>query len=168
VIGLLVLVGGRVAAVEGATVATGEGDALGDGEALGDADALGLAEALGLGEGLTAAPLVVTFAEQMTRDPPPFAESLHWLIVRALAAGMRPVAVHVRPTRVPPLAEPLHCVIIAPVVVAGNGLQPVVRPPPEPTHWLTDGAVAPAPPPTNSTLTLQRSVPPPPLIEPLH
>ena len=51
-IGLLVLVGGRVAAVEGATVATGKGDALGDGEALGDADALGLAEALGLGDGL--------------------------------------------------------------------------------------------------------------------
>ena len=55
VIGLLVLVGGRVAAVEGATVATGEGDALGDGEALGDADALGLAEALGLADGLALA-----------------------------------------------------------------------------------------------------------------
>ena len=55
-IGLLVLVGGRVAAVEGATVATGEGDALGDGDALGLGEALGLADglALALGDGLAA------------------------------------------------------------------------------------------------------------------
>jgi hypothetical protein len=56
VIGLLVLVGGRVATVEGATVATGEGDALGDGDALGLGEALGLADglALALGDGLAA------------------------------------------------------------------------------------------------------------------
>jgi hypothetical protein len=45
-----------------------------------------------------------------------------------------PVAVQVSPTSVPPLAEPLHWVIVAPVVVAGKGSQPVVIPPPEPTH----------------------------------
>ena len=49
-----------------------------------------------------------------------------------------PVAVHVRPTRVPPLAEPLHWVMAALVVVAGKGSHLIVWPTmplaPEPTH----------------------------------
>ncbi len=109
-------------------------------------------------------------AEQMTRAPPPLAEPLHWLTLTLRAAASVPVAVQVRPTRVPPLAEPLHWVIVAPVVVAGKGSQPVVMPPPEPTHWLTVAAVAPGLTPSNSlrTWTLQRRVPPPPLIASLH
>ena len=47
-------------------------------------------------------------AEQMTRAPPPLAEPLHWLTLTLRAAASVPVAVQVRPTRVPPLAEPLH------------------------------------------------------------
>ena len=60
--------------------------------------------------------------------------------------------------------------IVAPVVVAGNGSQPVVIPPPEPTHWFTVAAVVPALTPLKLfvTRTLQRRVPPPPLIESLH
>ena len=112
----------------------------------------------------------VMVAEQMTRAPPPLAEPLHWLILTPWDEGFVPVAVQVRPTSVPPLAEPLHCVIVAPVVLAGKGLQPVVMPPPEPTHWFTVAAVEPGLMPTKSlmTVTLQRSVPPPPLIELLH
>ena len=81
-----------------------------------------------------------------------------------------PVAVHSSLTSVPPFAEPLHWVIVAPLVVAGNGSQLLAMPPPDPTHWFTVAAVAPVLSPTNLfvTLTLQRSVPPPPLIEPLH
>jgi hypothetical protein len=174
VIRSVVLVGGTVGAVvavgAGVALGAGVGDELGLGEALGLGEGLGLGEALGLGEGLAAAALVVTLAEQMTRAPPPLAEPLHWLIVTIRAADSVPVAVQVRPTRVPPLAEPLHCVIVAPVVVAGNGLQPVVMPPPEPTHWLTEAAVEPGLRPMNSfeIWALQRSVPPPPLMESLH
>jgi hypothetical protein len=47
---------------------------------------------------------------------------------------MAPVAVQVIPTKVPPFAEPLHWVMAAPVVLAGTGSQPVVIPPPDPTH----------------------------------
>ena len=60
---------------------------------------------------------------------------------------MVPDASQSRMTRVPPLAEPLHWVIVAPVVVAGNGSQRIVVPippnSPDPTHWLTVAAVAP-------------------------
>ena len=111
----------------------------------------------------------VIFVEQMTRAPPPLAEPLHWLTRTPCEAGFVPLAVQVSWTRVPPPAEPLHCVIVAFVVVAGNGSQPVVMLP-EPTHWFTVAAVAPAAVPTKLlvTRTLQRRVPPPPLIEPLH
>jgi hypothetical protein len=153
-IGLLMLVGGSVGRVValGATVAVGAGVALGEGEglalALGEGLALGLGDALGdalgLGEGLAGAALLETFAVQVRSAPPPLAEPLHWLILRAGAEATVPAAVQFMPTRVPPLAEPLHCVIVAPVVVAGNGLQPVVMPPPEPTHWFTVTAVEPA------------------------
>ena len=169
-IGLPVAVGGivgRVVAV-GAGVALGVGVALGLG--LGDTlgDALGEAEALG--DGLAGAALLVTFEEQIARAPPPLAEPLHWLIARAGADATVPVALQVRPTSVPPLADPLHWVIVAPVVVAGNGLHPVVMPPPDPTHWLTVAAVEPGltPAPSYVTVTLHRSVPPPPLIASLH
>src|SRR5674476_1659052 len=110
------------------------------------------------------------FAEQITRAPPPLAESLHWLMVTPWAEGFVPVAVQVRSTRVPPLAEPLHWVIVAPVVVAGKGSQVFATPPPEPTHWFTVAAVAPGLRPTKLfvTLTLHRSVPPPPLSTALH
>src|SRR5450756_1898741 len=110
------------------------------------------------------------FAEQMTRAPPPLAELLHWLMVTPWAEGFVPVAVHFSSTRVPPLAEPLHWVIVAPVVVAGKGSQVFATPPPEPTHWLTVAAVAPGLTPMKLfvTLTLQRSVAPPPLSELLH
>ena len=73
-------------------------------------------------------------AEQITRAPPPLVEPLHWLIVTSAPEDIVPLAVQVSPTRVPPLAEPLHWVIAAPEVVAGKGLQPIVIPPPEPTH----------------------------------
>ena len=80
------------------------------------------------------------------------------------------------------MAEQLHWVIVAPVVVAGKGLQGSGFPgsggpkglpggPPEPTHWLTVAAVA-APGPFTAMLlvidTLHVSVPPPPLPELLH
>jgi len=102
-------------------------------------------------------------AEQITNDPPPLAESLHWLIVTPWAAAWVPTAVQIRPTSVPPLADPLHCVMVAPEVVAGNGTQPMVMPPPEPTHWLTVAAVGVALTPMKvlMTSTLQRNVPPP-------
>lgn len=80
-----------------------------------------------------------------------------------------PLAVHFSWTSVPPPAEPLHWVIVAPVVVAGKGSQPTVMLP-EPTHWLTVAAVAPVFMPTKSlvTLTLQRTVAPPPFSPLLH
>jgi hypothetical protein len=157
---------------EGEAAGAGEGEAVGEGEAAGAGEALGEGEAVGdeVGEGLGATALFVTFAEQITRAPPPLAEPLHWLIVTLWTEDSVPVAVQVSPTRVPPLAEPLHWVIVAPALVAGKGTQPVVMPPPEPTHWSTVAAVAPVLRPMKSfvTWTLQRSVPPPPLIEPLH
>ena len=95
----------------------------------------------GVGVLLTA--LLITLAEQMTRAPPPLADPLHWLTVTPWAEAIMPVAVQVSPTRVPPFADPLHWVIAAPVVLAGKGSQPVVIPPPEPTHWFTVAAVEP-------------------------
>ena len=110
------------------------------------------------------------FAEQMTRAPPPLAEPLHWLTLTLAAEDLVPVAVHFSCTRVPPLAEPLHWVMVALVVLAGKGSHSFAMPSPEPTHWFLVDVDAPAPRPTKLlvTLTLQRSVPPPPLIESLH
>jgi hypothetical protein len=142
------------------------------GPALGAALAvpLGLGESLGLAEPPAATTTLVMLEEQMTNAPPPFAELLHWLIVTLEVADAVPAAVQVNATSVPPLAESLHCVIVAPLVVAGNGSQPKVMPPPEPTHWLTVALVEPGLRPMKLfvTWTLQRSVPPPPLIAPLH
>lgn len=64
--------------------------------------------------------------EHVTTEPPPFAESLHWLTVTANCADcVGPVAtVHVTLVGAPPpFTEPLHWVIVAPVVVAGEGSQ---------------------------------------------
>ena len=136
-----------------------------------------LADALAdeLADELAAGPTALTtLAEQMTRAPPPLAEPWHCRIVTGRAEAIVPVAVQVSPTRVPPLAVPLHCVIAALVVVAGNGSQLIVWPTiplaPEPTHWFTDAAVDPGLTHTKLlvTLTLQRRVPPPPLMESLH
>ena len=68
------------------------------------------------------------------------------------------------------MAEPLHWVMVALVVLAGKGSHSLAMPSPEPTHWFTVAAVAPVLDPTKLlvTLTLQRRVPPPPLIELLH
>ena len=98
------------------------------------------------------------------------AEPLHWLILTDLPPVFVPEAVHFSWTRVPPLAEPLHWVIVALVVVAGNGSHSLATPSPEPTHWFLVAVVAPGLRPTKLlvTFTLQRSVPPPPLIESLH
>ncbi len=50
--------------------------------------------------------------------------------VRVAAAPVRLVMLAEQMTSAPPpLAEPLHCVIVAPLVVAGKGSQPVVMPP---------------------------------------
>jgi hypothetical protein len=126
--------------------------------------------AVGRGVDVGAAMLFAMLAEQITRAPPPFVELLHWLIVTPAAEDDVPVAVQVSWTSVPPFAEPLHWVIVAPVVVAGKGSQPIVMPSPEPTHWFTVAAVELGLAPTKLfvTLTLQRSVPPAPLVALLH
>ena len=85
--------------------------------------------------------LLVKMAEQTTLAPPPLPEPLHWLIVMLKVEAVVPVAVQARPTSVPPLAEPLHWVIAA-LVADCNGMHPVVRPPPEPTHWSTVAAAS--------------------------
>jgi hypothetical protein len=92
------------------------------------------------------------------------------LIVTTSAEDMVPLATQVIPTKVPPLAEPLHWVMAALTVVAGKGLQPVVMPSPEPTHWLTVTADDPGLTPMKLLVmvTLQRRTAPPPLAEPLH
>ena len=68
------------------------------------------------------------------------------------------------------MAEPLHWVMVAFVVVAGKGSHSLATPSPEPTHWFVVAVDAPGLRPTKLlvTFTLQRSVPPPPLIESLH
>jgi hypothetical protein len=153
-------------------------DELADELAPGLADEMADELAEELADELEPAPMALTtLAEQTTRAPPPLAEPLHWLIVTGWAEAIVPVAVQVRPTgevRVKPLAEPLHWVIAAPVIVLGKGSQwivwPTMPPAPEPTHWFTVAAVEPGLTLMKLfvTLTLQRSVPPPPLIESLH
>jgi hypothetical protein len=141
---------------------------------LADDVALELADWLADGRADELAPamtaLLTMLAEQLTLAPPPRPEPLHWLTVTTRAEAIVPVAIQVIPTRFPPLAEPLHWVIAAPVVVAGKGVQPVVRPSPEPTHWLTVTADEPGLTPTKLLVmtALQLSVAPPPLAEPSH
>jgi hypothetical protein len=124
-----------VADAPGAADEPGVADAPGAADEPGVADAPGAADELGVADA-TVRMMLDTLAEQMTRDPPPLPEPLHWLIVTLFVADSVPVAVQVSPTRVPPLAEPLHWVTVAPDVDAGLGSQPLVRLPglPEPTH----------------------------------
>ena len=146
---LTVLVGAGVTRVRARALAEALAAALAEAlaaalaEALAAALALAEGPALGVAVGVTVTALLATLAEQMTRDPPPLAELLHWLTVTTWAEAIVPVAVQVSPTRVPPFADPLHWVIAAPVVLAGKGLQPVVIPPPDPPHWFTVTAVEP-------------------------
>jgi len=127
---------------------------------------------LALGAGLAASTLFVMLAEHTVRVPPPLDEPLHWLIVTARPEDWVPDAVQVSDAP-PSLPEPLHWVIVAVVVVAGSGLQaltvPVVT---DPLHWLTVASVTVGggviPTKLFVTRMLHRSVPPPPLIEPLH
>jgi hypothetical protein len=69
----------------------------------------------------TAVTVFTSDAVQVTREPPPLAAPLHWLIETASwSLCVDGVTVQVtRSAAPPPLVEPLHCVIVAPVVVAG-------------------------------------------------
>jgi hypothetical protein len=113
-------------------------------------DGVALAEGVALGT-ITAAVITLdTLAEQVNSVPPALPEPLHWLMVTGIAA----VTVDGEPTEhtavePPPITDWLHCVIVAPDVVAGNGLhtrgpRPPKLPPPvaDPTHWLTVAAVS--------------------------
>ena len=93
--------------------------------------------------------LLVMLAEHVSKVPPALPVPLHWLTLTA-SAGLTLDEVATEQTAVepPPVTEPLHWVTVAPVVLAGNGLQtsgPVAPnlppPPPVPTHWLTVAAV---------------------------
>jgi hypothetical protein len=83
-------------------------------------------------------------ARQVSTVPPALPVPLHWL-TRIVIAGAtvepEPTAQSAVPP--PPFADPLHWVTVAPLVVAGKGLQLTVPPPPpaEPTHWLIVAAV---------------------------
>ena len=94
--------------------------------------------------------LLVMLTEHVNRVPPLLPVPLHWLTLTGIA-GLTLDAGATEQTAVepPPVTEPLHWVTVAPVVVAGNGLQtsgPVAPnlppPPPVPTHWLTVAADA--------------------------
>ena len=85
--------------------------------------ATGVEVAVGVGVA-TARRLVVMLDRQVNRVPPLFPVPLHWLI-RTGIAGLTVDAVPTVQAAVepPPVTEPLHCVIVALVVVAGNGSQ---------------------------------------------
>ena len=106
-------------------------------------DGAALAEGVALGTIAAAAVITLdTLAEQVNSVPPALPEPLHWWMVTGIAA----VIVDGEPTEhtavePPPITEPLHCVMVAPDVVAGNGLhtrgpRPPKLPPPvaDPTH----------------------------------
>jgi len=98
--------------------------------------------------------LVVMLTEHVTRVPPLLPVPLHWLTRSGIAALTLDVGATEQATvEPPPVAEPLHWVTVAPVVLAGYGLQmsgpdPSYLPPPvpEPTHWLTLAVLTGAPP----------------------
>jgi hypothetical protein len=144
----------------------------GPGDGLGDGVGVGLVDGLVVG----AVMLVEIPVRQLTVDPPPFPEPLHWLIVTVSNVVLVEPESTVHRTRCvppPPLPEPLHWVTAAPAVFDDDGSQAVVGavPPPVPDvlHWLTVVAVAVVAPVTLlMTSTVQSTVPPPPLPEPLH
>ena len=78
--------------------------------------------------------------EQVTTLPPGLPVPLHWLTFTGIAGLTTDAESTVQCTvPPPPVPEPLHWVMVAPVVVAGNGAQLTVPPPPvaDPTHWFT-------------------------------
>jgi hypothetical protein len=92
---------------------------------------------------------VVMLVEHVSSVPPLFPVPLHWLTRTGIAGLIRDAdaTVHLA-VEPPPVTEPLHWVTVAPVVVAGYGLQsrgpvaPYLPPPvPVPTHWLTVAAL---------------------------
>ena len=177
---------GRTVGIGVATGAAGTGVALGvEGVAAGVAVgpgvvvAPGVALAVGVAVATGCASMIeLTFAEQRTREPPPFAEPLHWSTFTesvALIVDEGPT-VQMNPTLVPPLPEPLHCPTVAAVTEVTPGVFAGVHVPgapvpvmTEPTHWYTVAAVGAAPPVIVFVIvTLQMSTPPPPFAEPLH
>ncbi len=87
--------------------------------------------------------LLVTVTVQVTVPPPPLPEPLHWSTVTGSAEVSvdGPTVHRTRMVPPPPVPELLHWVMVAPVVLAGNGSQRMVGsvPPPVPDslHWLT-------------------------------
>jgi hypothetical protein len=121
----------------------------------------------------------VTVAWQVTSAPPPLPEPLHWSTFTKSDAVIvdGPVTEQTKPTLVPPLPEPLHWPTVAwdtevtPAVLAGVQVPgapvPVIT---DPTHWYTVAAVIAAGLALKwlEIVTVQTTVPPPPLPEPLH
>ncbi len=136
---------------------------------------VGVGVTVGVGDGGTVT-LLVRLVRQVTVAPPPFPEPLHWSTetVRSdVVVEPEPTVHRTRRVPPPPFPDPLHWVTVAPLVVAGKGLQTVVGtvPPPVPAelHWLTVadvGVVVPVM--LLMTSTVHSTVPPPPLPEPLH
>lgn len=93
--------------------------------------------------------LLVMLAEHVSRVPPALPVPLHWLTRTGIAGLILDAgATEQTAAEPPPVTEPLHWVTVAPVVLAGNGVQtrgprPSKSPPPVPvpTHWLTVAAV---------------------------
>ena len=120
--------------------------------------------------------MFVREAVQVTRDPPPLAVPLHWLMeTGSCALIVDGVTLQMtRSAAPPPLTDPLHCVMVAPVVLAGNGLQSRVGwvpSAPDPLHWLTVASVRvvdAAPVMLLVTDTLQTTLAPPPFAASLH
>jgi hypothetical protein len=129
---------------------------------------------VGVGEGWEM--LLVRPVRHVTVAPPPFPEPTHWLTDTTMSGVVVEFELTVHCTRCvppPPFPELLHWVTLAPLVVAGNGLQRTVGavPPPSPDvlHWLTVAEVG----VTVAvmllmTSTVHTTVPPPPFPEPLH
>ncbi len=110
----------------------------------------------------------------VTVAPPPLPDPLHWSTVTESAeVWVEGPTVHcTRMVPPPPLPEPLHWVIVAPVVLPIGSHRTVgwIPPPsPDALHWLmVAGAVVVAPVMLLTMLTLQVTVPPPPLPDPSH
>lgn len=98
---------GVVVVAMGVEVAAG---VAGVGEAPGVVVEVVVGEAAGVEVVRAAATSFTTLAWQVTREPPPLPEPLHWSMLTgsALVIVEVPVTVQVNPTLVPPLPEPLH------------------------------------------------------------
>ena len=117
---------------------------------------------------------VVIREVQVTRSPPPFAESLHWTIVTGNSEDTVEVGtVHWTRWVAPPLLPAvLHSVMSAPEAedVGAQLIVGWVPPPcPDPMHWLTlAGLVEPMPMMLFTMRTLQVTMEPPAFTELLH